>query len=69
MIKIKLSDLMGKNKMNISKAAELSGLSRPTLSTLYYEKVKRLDFETLEKLCKLFNCKVEDLIEYIPDEN
>ncbi len=69
MMKIKLSDLMGKYKYNISKLSEVTGLSRPTLSSLYHEKIKRLDLDTLEKLCKAFNCNVQDLIEYIPEED
>ncbi len=69
MMKIKLSDLMGKYKYNISKLSEETGLSRPTLSSLYHEKIKRLDLDTLEKLCKVFNCNVQDLIEYIPEKD
>ena len=68
MIKVKVSDLMGKKKMTITKLIEISGLSRRSISALYHEKVSRVDFDTLEKLCKAFNCKLEDLIEYIPDE-
>ncbi|EJU16117.1 helix-turn-helix domain-containing protein [Fusobacterium necrophorum] len=68
MLKIKVSDLMGKHKLTIAKVSELTSLSRPTISSLYHEKISRIDFETVEKLCKLFNCNVQDLIEYIPDE-
>ena len=67
MIKIKVSDLMGKHKLTIAKLTEKVELSRPTISALYHEKVSRIDFDTIEKLCKFFNCKIEDLIEYIPD--
>ncbi|WP_335981851.1 helix-turn-helix transcriptional regulator [Fusobacterium polymorphum] len=68
MIKIKVSDLMGKHKLTIAKLMEKVELSRPTISALYHEKISRIDFDTIEKLCKYFNCKIEDLIEYIPDE-
>ena len=68
MIKNHLSKLMGENRYTIVQVAEKTGMSTSTISNLYNEKVKRLDFDTLEKLCKLFNCKVQDLIEYIPDE-
>lgn len=67
MLKVKLSDLMGKHKLTIAKVSELTSLSRPTISALYHEKVSRIDFETIVKLCKLFNCTVGDLIEYVPD--
>jgi putative transcriptional regulator len=67
MIKNHLSKLMGEKRYTIVQVAEKTGMSTSTISNLYNEKVKRLDFDTLEKLCKLFNCKVQDLIEYIPD--
>lgn len=68
MIKNHLSKLMGEKRYTIVEVAKLTGMSTSTVSNLYNEKVKRLDFDTLEKLCQLFNCKVQDLIEYIPDE-
>lgn len=67
MIKLKVSELMGKNKFNIQKLSELTGLSRTTISNLYHENVTRLDFETLEKLLEAFKCEVSELIEYIPE--
>lgn len=68
MIKNHLSKLMGEKRYTIVEVSKLTGMSTSTVSNLYNEKVKRLDFDTLEKLCQLFNCKVQDLIEYIPDE-
>ncbi|GAA6323605.1 helix-turn-helix transcriptional regulator [Fusobacterium ulcerans] len=69
MIKNHLSKLMGAKRYSIVDVSKLTGMSTSTISNLYNEKVKRLDFDTLEKLCKLFNCKVQDLIEYIPDDD
>lgn len=60
---------MAQSRMTQKELIAQSGMSSATISNLYNEKIKRLDFDTLEKLCKIFNCKVEDLIEYIPDEN
>ena len=68
MIKNHLSKLMGEKRYTITEVSKVTGMSNTTISNLYNEKVKRLDFDTLEKLCKLFNCNVQDLIEYIPDE-
>ena len=58
---------MGERRLSIQDVHEQTGLSRNTISLLYNEKVKRIDFDTMEKLCKLFNCSLADLIEYIPD--
>ena len=68
MIKNHLSKLMGEKRYTITEVSKVTGMSNTTISNLYNEKVKRLDFDTLEKLCKLFNCNVQDLIEYIPNE-
>lgn len=70
MIKCNLSKFMGIHKMTIQDVHEKTGLNRNTISNLYHEKVARIDFETMEKLCKLFNLQPgpNELFEYIPDE-
>ncbi len=69
MIKNHLSRLMGERRITIREVSKLTGMSNTTISHLYNEKVTRLDFKTLEKLCKLFDCNTQDIIEYIPDED
>ena len=64
MIKCNLSTLMGKNKFTIQDVHEKTRLSRNTISNLYNEKAGRIDFETIEKLCDLFDCTVCELLEY-----
>lgn len=68
MIKIYLSNLMGAKKSTIQDIANATGLSRTTISNLYHEKISAISFETITKLCIYFDCKLSDLIEYIPDE-
>jgi len=46
---------------------EKSGVSRQVLDRLDKNKSKRLDFETITKLCTLFNCSVGEFL-YIKDE-
>ena len=43
---------MARHRMNIQQLADKSGLSRSTISMLYHDKAKRIDFDTLEKLCE-----------------
>ena len=68
MLKNHLSKLMGEKRYSIVEVSRKTGLTTSTISNLYNDKVKRLDFDTLEKLCKLLNCNTQDIIEYIPDE-
>lgn len=63
MIKCNLSKLMGEKKVNIQEVHEGTGLNRNTISNLYHEKVTRIDFDTIDKLCTFFNCKVGTLLE------
>ena len=67
MLKNHLSKLMGEKRYTIIEVSRKTGLTTSTISNLYNDKVKRLDFDTLEKLCKVFNCQPNDLFEYIPD--
>ena len=63
-----LSTMMGKHRYSIQDVHEKTGLSRNAVSNLYNDKARRIDYETLEKLCKLFKCPVSDLIEYVENE-
>lgn len=63
MIKCNLSKLMGIHKVTIQDIHEGTKLNRNTISNLYHEKVKRIDFDTIDKLCDFFNCEVGDLLE------
>lgn len=64
MIKNHLSKLMGERKLKIADVARDLGVHRNTITLLYYERARRIDFDVLEKLCVYFNCSVNDLIEY-----
>jgi len=52
---------MGKYRYNIQDVATQTGLARGTISALYNDKATRIDFSTVEKLCQLFGCGVEQL--------
>ena len=67
MIKIKLSDLLGKHKMTQKALAEETNIRPATISKMYYEESKRIDIKHLNNICKAFNCEISELLEYIPD--
>ena len=66
-IKIKLSDLLGKHKMTQKSLADATHIRPATISKMYYEETKRVDIQQLNSICKAFNCEISDLLEYIPD--
>lgn len=68
-IQSNLSALMGKRRYKIKDVHELTGLSRTTISALYNGKATRIDFATIEKLCDLFGCGIEELLLLESEQN
>ena len=58
-----LSTLMGKNRYSIQDVHEKTGLSRNTVSCLYNDKATRIDYDTIDRLCRLFDCPINELFE------
>lgn len=67
MIHNKFSGLLGERLMKISKISEDTGISRTTLTNLYYRRCTAISFEVLDKLCTYLNCGVEDIVEFKKD--
>ncbi|MCF8186599.1 MAG: helix-turn-helix transcriptional regulator [Sulfuritalea sp.] len=68
MIRCHLSRMMGEHKMKISDVARETGLNRSTITALYQENAARIEIDVLEKLCQLFDCKIEDIFEYVKSD-
>ncbi len=68
MIRIKLSELLGKHKMNQKTLSYLTNIRPATISKMYYEETKRIDIKQLDSLCRVFNCEISELLEYIPSK-
>jgi len=62
-IKCHLARLMGERKLKIVDVARETGLNRNTVTLLYKETAQRVEFETIDRLCELFDCEVGDLLE------
>jgi len=67
MIRCHLSTLMGQKKMKLIDVARATGLHRNTVTLLYREEAVRVDIDTIDRLCRLFECGVGDLFEFVPD--
>lgn len=67
-ITCKLSALMGERRYTIKQVYEKTGLARTTISNLYHDKTQRVDYDTLEKLCTLFECQPNDILQYIKND-
>ena len=68
MIRVHLSRLMGERKEKLADVIRATGLARNTVAGLYQESTARLDVATLNALCAHYDCTIDELLEYVPDE-
>lgn len=67
MIKCHLSAIMGAKRLKIADVVRESGINRNTITRLYHETNNRIEYETLETLCRYLECQISDLLEIIED--
>ncbi len=71
MIRFKLGEMIEKKqfaegrRVTINEVATTTGLNRMTLSKILNQKGYGTGTETIDKLCQYFECRVEDLMEYV----
>ena len=68
MVKLRIKDILieqGHTKYWLYKQL---GLSYQNLSRIMNNETSGIRFDTLDALCKILNCPISDLFEYIPDE-
>lgn len=68
MIRNKFSVVLGDKLLRISKVAQDTGISRTTLTSIYFRRAQGITFDVLDKLCRYLDCEVSDLFEYQPDD-
>lgn len=74
MIRFKLGEMIEKKRfadgqrVSISEIATATGLNRMTLSKILNQKGYGTGTETIDRLCSYFACRVEDLMEHIPED-
>lgn len=66
MILINFASILGKKRLKISKVITETKISRPTLTALYYNSGKGINFDTLNALCGYLQVQPGDLIKYYP---
>ncbi|MGP1598390.1 helix-turn-helix domain-containing protein [Peptoanaerobacter stomatis] len=58
------SAILGAKLLKITKISKDTGISRTTLTGLYYKRSQHISFDVLDKLCKYLDCEVGDIFKY-----
>lgn len=69
MIDNKFSTILGSKLIKISQVARDTGISRTTLTNIYYKRSTYITFTVLNKLCSYLECGVDDLFPYVADSD
>lgn len=74
MLRFKIKEQIGKKefadgrRVTIGEVAEATGIHRMTLSKMINQRGYNAGTDNLDKLCAFFGCRIEDLVEYVPDD-
>ena len=67
-IVIKLDELIKKSGMSKNKLSHRAEMQRTQLNNYCNNKITRLDTDVLARICSVLDCKIEDLLEFVPPE-
>lgn len=68
MIVFTLDKLLAIRKMSSIELAERLGCTVQTISKIKTGKVRSFRVETIDGLCKIFECQPNDILEYVDDD-
>ena len=56
-----------RRRITIQEVAESTGITRNTLSRMLNMHGVSVRTENLDRLCAYFDCRIEDVVEYVPE--
>ena len=67
MIDNNFSTILGQRLLKITEISEATGVSRTTLTNIYYRRAKGIQFDTLDKLCEYLECQPSDIFKHVKE--
>ena len=68
-IKIKLEEMLKKRGMSKNKLSHKAEMQRTQINNYCKNEITRLDTDVLARICTALDCKIEDILEFIPNED
>ena len=67
-IRIKLAELIEDRGISKNKLSHRAEMQRTQINHYCNNTVTRLDVDVLARICTVFHCRIEDLLEFVPPE-
>ncbi len=68
MIDNRLSEIMGRQRINVSELARRAGLTRNTVAKLYRDEARQVDLRVLDRVCRALGVGAGEILVRVPDE-
>ncbi len=68
MVRLRVREVAEAQDLNMNRLALKSGISYSTIVDLWYDRTRRLDKETLSRLCQALGVTPGDLLTWEPEE-
>ena len=68
-IRIKLDDLIKSKGISKNKLSQRAEMQRTQLNNYCKNEITRLDTDVLARLCTVLECRIEDILEFVPPKD
>ena len=65
-IRIKLDEMIKKSGLSKNKFGQRAEMQRSQINHFCNNTITRLDTDVLARICAVLNCRIEDILEFIP---
>ena len=65
-IRIKLDEMIKKSGLSKNKFSQRTEMQRTQINHFCNNTITRLDTDVLARICTVLNCRIEDILEFIP---
>ena len=68
-IRIKLDELIRQAGISKNKLSHRAEMQRSQINHYCNNEITRLDIDVLARICTVLDCRIEDLLEFVPPES